>query len=650
MPELTRSAERSEPLGASSPASPQSPPKSSSSSIWPQPTEDRVRAGLGVTFAVALLLAASFRMALATLDVAEGGTLFVNAAVATALLAVLALRSIPLRWVVRSYAVIGGVLLGRFGVLGTASGVAGASDVLLWALVTAAALALCPSPAPRSAQRSAAPRDDGAEPARGRGGGGEGLPASVAPAGRSPRDPAAIVRAVVAGAVAVVAVMALVGPIAPQRSPVAPSSGRDPDQFDRGQQNAMSFQERLDMTSRPRLTDAVVMTVRSDIVSFWRTATYDTWDGSSWTSSDGGSYRLLGPGGTVFASPEDLAARSGEESTQEFRLQSRFANALPIAPSASVVESDARLIQRPDGSVLAPDALGEGARYTVTSRQMDVTAAGLEAIDDPVPGEIADRYAARPDTTARVSALARRIVDDAGAETEWAKVQALEAWMGDNLKYSLDAPLAPTDADVVDDFLFESKVGWCEQIASSLVVMLREVGVPARLATGFAPGKQDGSGGRFVVRERDAHAWAEVWFPDVGWVPFDPTAEVPLSGDAATSTELPIGFAGLAVVLLFIGAIAVVAAPLARRLHAWRERRSARRAARRLAAERWDVRVEQELEELGREVGRPRAPSETVSGHARELAAVTGRHELAEQGAAVDDHRYSPSSPGEPPT
>jgi len=598
-----------------------------------------------VTIAVALLLGASFRMALATLDVAEGGALFVNAAVATALLAVLALRSLPMRWVVRSYAVIGAVLLGRFSVLGTATGVAGASDVLLWALVTAAALALCPSPVPRSARQPSESQEGGAGQVGERGDGGGVAPTSVAPAGRSPRDPAAIVRAVVAGAVAVVAVMALVGPIAPQRSPVAPSSGSEPDQLDRGQQNAMSFQERLDMTSRPRLTDAVVMTVRSDIVSFWRTATYDTWDGSSWTSSDGGSYRLLGPGGTVFASPDDLAARSGEQSTQEFRLQIRFANALPVAPSASVVESDARMIQRPDGSILAPDALGEGARYTVTSRQMPVTAADLEAVDAPVPDEIADRYAASPDTTARVRELARRIVDDAGADTEWAKVRALETWMGDNLEYSLDAPLAPAGSDVVDDFLFESKVGWCEQIASSLVVMLREVGVPVRLAVGFAPGEQSGNSGRFVVRERDAHAWAEVWFPAVGWVPFDPTAEVPLAGDAATSNDLPIGFAGLAVVLLFIGAVAVVAAPLARRLHAWREHRSARRAARRLAAQRWDVRVEQELEELGEEVGRPRAPAETVSAHARELALVTGRPELAEQGDAVDRHRYGPPTP-----
>ena len=618
-------------------------------SLWPTATEDRRRAGTGVTVAVAVLIGLSFRLAIGGLEVGEGGELVVWAAVATAVLAVVVLRSIPLRWVVRSYALVGGGLLLRFGVMGTGSGVAGASDVLWWSLCTAAALALCPSPLPRT--RTPQPRPRTPQPRSVVRDPGEhldlalqnGLGGQIRGSGGQNRGAGALVRGAVAATVAVVAVVLLAGPWAGDRAPVAPSNGATPDPFDRGPQNALSVQEQLDMTRRPRLSDAVVMTVRSDIISFWRTATYDDWDGSTWTNTDGGSYRVLGPGGLVAPAPDDLAARRGDESTQEFRLESRFANSLPIAPSAVQVDSDARLLQRPDGSIVAPDAMGRGAAYSVTSMQVRVTANQLASVDAPIPDEVADRYLTPVPTTRRVRTLAERVVTDAGATTEYAKVQALEDWMGQNLKYSLDAPLAPQGVDVVDDFLFESKVGWCEQIASSLVVMLREVGVPARLATGFAPGELDRSSGRFVVRERDAHAWAEVWFPDVGWVPFDPTARVPLAGDAASSArELPIGFAGLAVVLLFVGAVAVLAGPLAQRLHAWRERRALRRAANRLAAERWDVRVERELEELGREVGRPRAPHETVSAHARDLATVTGRPELAEQGRAVDDHRYRP--------
>jgi len=95
----------------------------------------------------------------------------------------------------------------------------------------------------------------------------------------------------------------------------------------------------------------------------------------------------------------------------------------------------------------------------------------------------------------------------------------------------------PADGeDAVDDFLFESQLGFCEQIASTLTIMLRSQGVPARLATGYVPGERDRVSGVWNVRGTDAHAWVEVWFPQTGWQPFDPTAEVPLAADAGGDT------------------------------------------------------------------------------------------------------------------
>ena len=78
------------------------------------------------------------------------------------------------------------------------------------------------------------------------------------------------------------------------------------------------------------------------------------------------------------------------------------------------------------------------------------------------------------------------------------------------------------------------KRGFCMEIASSLTVMLRSIGVPARLVTGFAPGEESLLGGEFTVRGKDAHAWVEVWFPGVGWQGFDPTASVPLGSTEPT--------------------------------------------------------------------------------------------------------------------
>jgi len=110
-------------------------------------------------------------------------------------------------------------------------------------------------------------------------------------------------------------------------------------------------------------------------------------------------------------------------------------------------------------------------------------------------------------------------------------VRAFEAWIGANVVYDLDAPTPAAGVDAVDDFLFSSRRGFCEQIATSLAVMLRTQGVPARLATGYLPGERDRLSGVWKVRASDAHAWVEVWFPHSGWQAFDPTAEVPLGGE-----------------------------------------------------------------------------------------------------------------------
>ena len=100
--------------------------------------------------------------------------------------------------------------------------------------------------------------------------------------------------------------------------------------------------------------------------------------------------------------------------------------------------------------------------------------------------------------TPRVAALAAQIAGD--APTTYDAIRALESWLGENTKYTLDIPPLPAGADTVEQFLFVDKRGFCMQIASSLTVMLRSLGVPARLVTGFAPGEESLLGGEFTVR------------------------------------------------------------------------------------------------------------------------------------------------------
>jgi len=201
------------------------------------------------------------------------------------------------------------------------------------------------------------------------------------------------------------------------------------------------------------------------------------------------------------------------------------------APSPVAVETDKELEAHPDGTATVYGGFGKGATYTVTSRSVPVTAALLRAAGRvAIPALVLNHFASPAPTTARVNTLARQIT--ASAPTTYDKIRAIEAWLGAHVKYSLNAPPSRPNVDVVDDFLFRTRIGWCEQVASSLVVMARSVGIPARLATGFVPGHRDPLSGQFVVRERDAHAWAEIYFAGVGWQPFDPTASVPLAGDA----------------------------------------------------------------------------------------------------------------------
>ena len=403
--------------------------------------------------------------------------------------------------------------------------------------------------------------------------------------------------------------------------------------------------EELDMTTRPRLSDRVVFTVDAERPDFWRGETFDAWDGIRWRRTDLRVFSLRRPSPTTVLVPAlDPGAERGEDLTQTYRFESGFSDLVFAAPSARIIETDRYLRARADGSVfvagLGANAFGEGAVYTVTSRRLASTESDLrEASGADLPAWLSDLYRSVPTATpARVARLAERVT--APAANRYDKIRALEGWLGENTTYSIDAPTAPPGRDVVDDFLFRSRIGWCEQIASSLVVMARSVGIPARLATGFVPGTRDPLTGRFTVRERDAHAWAEIWFPGIGWQGFDPTASVPLAGEAGTDgswlPSLRRSAPALAAVAVLVAALAFAAVVVVRRVR----RRRARRAT-------WAAATRHRLDRVGRRIGRARRPDETVGEYADALADALGRPEVATVGTVLDLEAFGPSGAGE---
>ncbi len=141
------------------------------------------------------------------------------------------------------------------------------------------------------------------------------------------------------------------------------------------------------------------------------------------------------------------------------------------------------------------------------------------------PLEIRLHYLLLPHTMdPRIIDLARSIT--ASATTNYDRAAAIQSYLRDNFKYTLDPP-SIEPADPVGSFLFRSKSGYCEYFASAMAVMLRTLNVPTRLVNGFQTGSYNQIGKDFVVRARDAHSWVEVYFTGYGWITFDPTPADP---------------------------------------------------------------------------------------------------------------------------
>jgi hypothetical protein len=138
--------------------------------------------------------------------------------------------------------------------------------------------------------------------------------------------------------------------------------------------------------------------------------------------------------------------------------------------------------------------------------------------------KLVSSYLQLPDgaITPRMAELLARL-DQQGATSAYAKVNAVIGHMR-TLAYTTDLPEpSGPDANLVDEFLFEWERGHCEYFATATVVMLRAMGIPARMVNGFLGGDYNSVGGYFNVRQANAHSWVEVFFPDQGWVEFDPT-------------------------------------------------------------------------------------------------------------------------------
>ena len=169
----------------------------------------------------------------------------------------------------------------------------------------------------------------------------------------------------------------------------------------------------------------------------------------------------------------------------------------------------------PEGSALA---------YRVRSIRPESRPDRLRDSDGDDPDWITRFHIQLPrDLDPRIKALAEELT--AGAQTRYDKAVAIHSHLLAEFAYSTEGGHDP--ADPLADFLFGQRFGHCEYFATAMAVMLRTVGVPARSANGFLGGEFNDFGDYYLIKESDAHSWVEVFFPDYGWIPFDPTPPNP---------------------------------------------------------------------------------------------------------------------------
>ncbi len=280
--------------------------------------------------------------------------------------------------------------------------------------------------------------------------------------------------------------------------------------------------------------DAEVMTVGSQQDYYMRAVTYDTYTGHGWSRSEG-TTRSVGAGELIFpsATPErPSVADAFDLETITVTVQGQIGRNVftPGFPTTALIPVSVYQTggQPFLGGLEAPNGIGQGEGYQLTAAISKATQAQLASAGTNYPAGIKQFYMSSDGVTDRTRALAEQVVTAAHATDPYHRAAALAEYLRSGPDFTYATTVTPPDPsrDLVDSFLFDTRAGYCEYFASAMAVMARSIGLPARVAVGFAPGQRLGEG-IYQYRERNAHAWAEIYFPGYGWQIFESTKSIP---------------------------------------------------------------------------------------------------------------------------
>lgn len=278
--------------------------------------------------------------------------------------------------------------------------------------------------------------------------------------------------------------------------------------------------------------DTVVFLAETETKQYWRVETKDVYTSKGWERSDYFS------GTTLVFRPEETIPHSlpvgPAENTKTATVQVMYPYDFVIQPYGmkSVSVENPAIEFRMDGNTdkIVPYENDESlqlSNYFVQYSKPVYLYSQLKNPTEQIDPSITERYLQLPETLpTRVRELAVDVVK--GRETPYDQARAIEMYFRQNgFRYDTDEVAIPSeDQDYVDQFLFETKIGYCDNFSSAMVVMLRSIGIPARWVKGFAGGDtidSNGSMRTFEITNNDAHSWVEAYIPNVGWVNFEPT-------------------------------------------------------------------------------------------------------------------------------
>jgi transglutaminase-like putative cysteine protease len=253
----------------------------------------------------------------------------------------------------------------------------------------------------------------------------------------------------------------------------------------------------------------------------WRGVALSQFDGRVWSNpfvqtdlrlSANGSYRLASDPVTIGIPVHKVRYR--------VLLEPMGTNVFFLAEKpASLIGNFSHVTTDAGGAVYNLDADHPVNRYEAESQLTEPDASELRLTPNTVPGTLA-HYLVLPPLDNRISKLAENIT--VAAPNNYDKAVAMERYLRTHFGYTLDLSRT-VPRDPLAYFLFDRKKGHCEYFASSMAVMLRSLGIPSRIVTGFRGGEFNDLTGQYVVRASNAHSWVEAYFPTYGWVSFDPT-------------------------------------------------------------------------------------------------------------------------------